>query len=78
MARADLPPGQRDRPLQLEQLVDCPECGATFDHVFTCPPNIIDKEDLVEAPIEVVVCPNDRCGHRFTAEYEGWTIHDEA
>lgn len=76
MARVDLDPEERDKhPLQLTNLLDCPACGTTFDHVFTAPEGVFDMEDLVDAPQETVTCP---CGHSWEAEYEGWLSHEDA
>lgn len=77
MARADVPPEERDKhPLQLESIIDCEACDAPFDHVFTCPPGIFEAEDLVDAPAEDVTCPN--CGHVQHAEWGGWLSHEDA
>lgn len=57
------------------QLVDCPECDATFEVEF--PTDLMDKEDLVEAPETEARCPAPGCGHVWPVEYEGWTSYSD-
>lgn len=77
MARVDIDPNERDKePLQLESLLDCPECDTTFDYVFTAPDGVFEREDLVDAPTATVECPS--CGHQWEATWEGWLSHEDA
>lgn len=79
MARIDVPKEDRDRePLQLSSLLDCPECQTTFEHVFTAPEGIFEREDLIDPPTAQVKCPNPHCGEEWFAEWEGWTSHEDA
>lgn len=63
-------------PYQVEAWLDCPECGCTLDEVFTCPPGVTDVQEMVDAPVKSVICPD--CGHEWTAEWEGWIEHESA
>ncbi len=72
----DQSPEEREQPLSLSQLVDCDECGATFDHVFVCEDGVTELEDLTEAPEDRVACVN--CGHVQEVTYEGWIAHQDA
>lgn len=77
MARADQEPEDRDvTPLQLENVVDCENCGAMFDVVYTCDDGIFDLEDLKDAPEMVVTCPS--CGNAWNRPWEGWLAHSDA
>lgn len=77
MARIDQRPEDRDRqPLQLDSIVTCPECETDFDAVFTAAEGVYEREDLIDAPVQRVVCP--KCGHAWDAEWEGWLAHEDA
>ena len=77
MARVDESRDERDRsPLLLSGIVDCPECDTPFEWVFQAPEGVYDKEDLTDAPVEEVECPE--CGHRWTEEWGGWVAHEDA
>lgn len=77
MARIDEAPEDRDKGrLQIDRLLDCAECGSTFDHLFTCPPGVTEVEDIIDAPVEEVECPD--CGHKWQAECELWLSHEDA
>lgn len=77
MTRVDQEPEDRDViPLQLPNVVDCEECGAMFDVVYTNPDGVFDLEDMVDAPEMDVTCPE--CGHTWRRPYEGWLAHSDA
>ena len=79
MARVDEHPDERDtQPLQLQNTVDCPECDTIFDVVYTAPDGVFDNEDLVDAPVMEITCPNSDCGYTWEREYEGWLAHEDA
>lgn len=77
MVRQDVAPEDRDQqPLQLSAVLDCPDCGTTFEVIFMAPDGVFDAEDLVDAPTSEVECPS--CGECWTAEYPGWCLHEDA
>lgn len=77
MARVDEDREERDQePLKLESILTCEECDVDFDHVFTADEGIFEREDLVDAPVEEVTCPN--CGLSWEAEWGGWLAHEDA
>lgn len=76
MARADLAPEDRDRPLELDAFVECPECDLLQDVIFVAPDGITEMEELTEAPSTEIRCAG--CGHVWRAEYEGWQAHEDA
>jgi uncharacterized protein (UPF0212 family) len=60
--------------IQLTAYVDCPECGTTFDGVWT--DDSIDIQQIVETPVATFTCPG--CGASFEAPYPGWMSWSEA
>lgn len=77
MARQDEDPALRDSaPIQIDNILECPQCSIEFDHTFTAPDGVFEREDLIEAPEEDVSCP--ACAHTWRATWEGWLAHDDA
>lgn len=60
--------------LRFSANVDCPECGSTFEQIWT--DDSMTVEDMVDAPVATAHC--EECGHEWEAEYEGWMIRSEA
>ena len=78
MARIDQAPEERDTtPLTITNVIDCPECGEMFDHIYsTAGTATWDVEELTDLPVEQVTCPD--CGHAWEREAEAWHFHSDA
>jgi hypothetical protein len=59
----------------LSATVECtwPGCGVTFEGYWY--DDSMDDEQRDEAPVAQQECPN---GHKFEAEYPGWSYRSEA
>lgn len=57
----------------LTAVVECPECGVEFEGAWY--DGSMDAEQRDEAPVAEQECP---AGHRFEAEYSGWSYTTEA
>jgi len=68
----------RDDSIIFTQLVDCPECGATFDVEFDT--GVRDEDGLTDLGLleTPATCPSPECGHEWSAEFEGWTNYGDA
>lgn len=52
----------------LTATVECPECDTVFEGYWA--DDSMDAEQRDEAPVAAQEC---QCGHRFEAEYPGWS-----
>lgn len=57
----------------LTALVECPRCDTTFEGSWH--DESMDPESRDEAPVAEQECPN---GHKFPAQYPGWSYTGEA
>jgi hypothetical protein len=74
MARVDQAPEDRHtETVKVSQIINCEECDIEFEAIFDT--GAFDIEMVDEEISADVECPN---GHRFHAEYTGWTHHTDA
>lgn len=59
--------------MRLTAILDCPECDVSFDGEWN--DDSMDPEQRDDVPVQVQQCPK---GHRFEAEYPGWSYTSEA
>jgi hypothetical protein len=57
----------------LTALVECPACDVTFEGSWR--DDSMDEEQRDEAPVGEQECP---AGHKFVAEFPGWSFYGEA
>lgn len=55
-------------------MVDCPRCGHTFEGFWAA--DLIDPEQMDEAPVSELTCPE--CEHVAQFTYPGWSYTTEA
>lgn len=61
--------------LGLNVLVDCPECGLSFEGSWWVE-DADSMDEIAEPPVEMQECPE--CLHRWDMEYPGWAFFNEA